>query len=317
MFFEGPEKKLEIILSSSYASLRSQGREFWEEVCRSVGAQVFSVVSNESCEAYLLSESSLFVYDHRLTMITCGQTSLVKAVDRLLETYPLDGIQNLIYERKNEHFPQYQPSSFYDDVKFLKQHMPGRAYRFGNPDDHHLFLFYLDRTFEPSQEDMTLEVLMHGIDEEAQQLFAQGANRDQKEIHQKTGVTEILPGFKIDDYVFHPNGYSLNAINGNTYYTIHVTPEQNASYVSFETNHFLKSKEVQDVVYRVLEIFRPKSCDVVLFHPQELYQLEHKAYFLKDRFESLLNCGYNVQFHHYFRHEHQPLEPKELRIEST
>ena len=45
------------------------------------------------------------------------------------------------------------------------------------------------------------------------------------------------------DVLFEPCGYSLNAMKGDTYYTMHVTPEEDFSYASFETNLDAKSYE--------------------------------------------------------------------------
>ena len=41
-----------------------------------------------------------------------------------------------------------------------------------------------------------------------------------------TPLDAIFPGFQINDYLFQPCGYSLNAIRGSENYTIHVTPEE-------------------------------------------------------------------------------------------
>ena len=82
-FFEGPEKKLELAVTDG-VSLRAQGDEFWNRVVAASGAHVLSVLRGESCDAYLLSESSLFVFDGYLTMITCGQTRLVDAAHLLV-----------------------------------------------------------------------------------------------------------------------------------------------------------------------------------------------------------------------------------------
>ena len=38
----------------------------------------------------------------------------------------------------------------------------------------------------------------------------------------------------IDDYVFEPCGYSMNGVEGGTFSTVHITPEQGFSYASFE-----------------------------------------------------------------------------------
>ena len=49
-------------------------------------------------------------------------------------------------------------------------------------------------------------------------------------------LDELFPGVVIDDHVFSPCGYSVNALCGPTYVTMHVTPELTHSFVSFETN---------------------------------------------------------------------------------
>lgn len=50
----------------------------------------------------------------------------------------------------------------------------------------------------------------------------------------RSGIRMLLPGADIDDYAFEPCGYSMNALQGSTLATIHVTPEEGFSYASFE-----------------------------------------------------------------------------------
>ncbi|MDE2491283.1 MAG: adenosylmethionine decarboxylase [Elusimicrobia bacterium] len=299
MFFEGPEKKVEMALLPGRPSLRARGRAYWEGIVAKSRAQILSSLSNDSLDAYLLSESSLFVTDTWLTMITCGRTDLVSAVLRLRDDLGLDDLQYLIYERKNAHFQEYQPSNFFDDVRRLTEAMPGRSFRFGDGDDHHVFLFHLDKPYQPAPDDLTLEILMHGVDPQASRVFMSGPARKRDFIREKSGVWTILPGFEVDDHLFEPMGYSLNAIRGPKYYTIHVTPQKIGSYVSFETNSV--EGDASDTVSRVLEIFKPQSCDVVLFQPQGARKKIRCGYPLKRSVRHTLTCGYRVGFDHHFK----------------
>ena len=62
MVFEGSEKKIEIVVSDSIGDLRSRGRKYWEKIVSKCNAEIISEVKNDDMIAYLLSESSLFVW---------------------------------------------------------------------------------------------------------------------------------------------------------------------------------------------------------------------------------------------------------------
>lgn len=299
MFFEGPEKKVELALKAGQPSLRSRGRAYWDMIVDKSRAKILSSVSNESMDAYLLSESSLFVTDGWLTMITCGRTDLVAAVEQLGKDLGIDNLAYLVYERKNAHFQEYQPSNFFDDARRLSGMMPGKSFRFGDGDDHHVFLFHLDRAYEPAADDLTLEILMHGVDPQASRVFMSGPARKKDFIKEKSGVWSLIPGYQVDDYLFEPMGYSLNAIKGTKYYTIHVTPQKIGSYVSFETNGV--EGDANETITRVLDIFKPQSCDVILFQPQGSRKKVRCYYPLKRAVRQNLGCGYRVSFDHHFK----------------
>ncbi|KAI9327412.1 adenosylmethionine decarboxylase [Zopfochytrium polystomum] len=73
------------ISSWNLTGLRTVDRAIWEDMLAIVKCQVLNVIRNECCDAYLLSESSMFVYPHRLILKTCGTTTLLHAVPRILE----------------------------------------------------------------------------------------------------------------------------------------------------------------------------------------------------------------------------------------
>lgn len=302
MFFEGPEKKVEINIHSSLPSLRAKGDDYWSELLTYAHAKVLSKISNDFCDAYLLSESSLFVYDHRLILITCGKTTLANAVSFFLESYTKDDINGLIYERKNEHFPEYQQSNFFDDFKVINRFLPGNAYRFGNEDSHHIYLFnQSQQNPQRTSKDMTLEILMHGISPEARELFAGGT----KEQLIEKGLYTIIPNCQFDDHFFEPTGYSLNAIADNHYYTIHVTPESPVSYASFECN-YPASDNYQEMIDKVLSVFSPKSYDLFFFQPQSQDIHIKRNDDLRINIVENLCCGYKAQFQHYDLAEPNP-----------
>ncbi|TPW18579.1 MAG: S-adenosylmethionine decarboxylase, partial [Elusimicrobia bacterium] len=144
----------------------------------------------------------------------------------------------------------------------------------------------------------------------ASRVFVKGPGHTRRHIRERSGVWSILPGFSIDDHLFEPMGYSLNAIRDSRYYTVHVTPQPIGSYVSFETNSLEGGAE--GIVSRVLEIFRPDSCDVILFTPAAAGRRIKCAYSLKRATRRRLSCGYHVDFRHHYRAEARPRAAYEI-----
>jgi S-adenosylmethionine decarboxylase len=310
-FFEGPEKKLELVVTPDFGSLRALGSFAWQGVIEAAGARVLSKLQNEACDAYLLSESSLFVYDDWMVMITCGQTTLVDAFEALLHHVPKNSVAFLVYERKNEHYPEHQPTTFYDDARRLQSLIPGRAIRFGDEHGHYVQLFHTTRPFEAESSDPTLEILMHAIDRDVAQRFIGGPS-ECGAMAAALGVDTILPGFTTFEHVFEPAGYSLNALKGSEYYTIHVTPEAAGSYVSFETNYDFRGR-LAELVGAIVELFQPRAFDVLTFLPREEAKLSAKGYLLGDHVVDSLG-GYSVSYFQYFVPPDGPRRPSQLSI---
>lgn len=311
-FFEGPEKKLELVVAPEFPSLRSLGEEMWRRVVEAAGAKVLSVLRNDECDGYLLSESSLFVFDDWFVIITCGQTKLVDAVEEILRSIPPEAVAFMVYERKNEHYPEHQPTTFYDDARRLQAMLPGRAIRFGDEHGHYIQMFHTTRPFRPETTDPTLEVLMHAIDPEVAERFVAGSHQRQTRMASSLGLEAILPGFTTSEQVFKPAGYSLNALRGSEYYAIHVTPEDAGSYVSFETNHDFRGK-LSELVGAVVELFQPRAFDVLTFLPDGHARLSVSGYLLGDHVVDTLG-GYEVSYFQYFVPPTGPRRPEELAL---
>ncbi len=313
-FFEGPEKKLEVVVTPGFPSLRSFGDATWQSIVEAAGAKVISVMRGEYSDAYLLSESSLFVFDDWFVLITCGRTALVDAVPVILRSIPIESIAFLVYERKNEHFPERQATTFYDDVQRLRTMVDGRALCFGDEHGRYVQMFHSTRTYMPEKNDPTLEILMHAIDERTAAKFAPGAAA-RPSIGVSSGIGSILPGFATSEHVFEPSGYSLNAIRGEEYYTVHVTPEPTSSYVSFETNYDFRG-DLPRLVGAVVGLFRPRAFDVVTFLPGEEPTMSVPAYHLEDHVVATLG-GYRASYFQYVRPPSGPRPAREVSPEET
>eukprot|EP00730_Choanoeca_flexa_P009705 TRINITY_DN1292_c0_g1_i2.p2 TRINITY_DN1292_c0_g1~~TRINITY_DN1292_c0_g1_i2.p2 ORF type:complete len:174 (+),score=22.23 TRINITY_DN1292_c0_g1_i2:75-596(+) len=115
-FFEGREKLLEIWFKvpspSSHdgrtkhpegqGGLRLIPRSDLEALLAIVKCTILDSMHNSYIDSYILSESSLFVSPCRIILKTCGQTTLLKAVPRIVElaqSVGLNEVEELFYSR--------------------------------------------------------------------------------------------------------------------------------------------------------------------------------------------------------------------------
>ncbi|KAL2916542.1 spermidine resistance protein [Polyrhizophydium stewartii] len=190
------------------AGLRAVDRATWEGMLDIVQCRVLSVIKNEFADAFLLSESSMFVYESRIMLKTCGTTTLLHAVPRILEIAKdlcgLSEIQAVFYSRKAFLFPERQAwphGKWGDEVAYLDNIFPSDSfdtsgYVVGKINGDHWCLYMctpagmdmdgnvIKPSFEePStsddddlaaaddEDDVTLEILMTNLDPQAMKTF--------------------------------------------------------------------------------------------------------------------------------------------------
>ena len=291
--FEGSEKKIEIIFSEDSFPLFEQASNFLKKIVKACGAEIISCSKFPQIHSYILSESSLFIWNHRLVLITCGKTTLSKSLIKILKSFPKDCIEVCFFQRKNEFFPQVQKSCFYKDLKKIKRKVTGKAYRFGSLHDHHFFLFHSEADFTPDEQDQTLEILIY--DSETLKDSSKATL-----LQLKNNLEKAFFGFEIQEHFFSPLGYSLNAVRDKLYYTLHITPEKSFFYVSFETN--IKEKSIQTLTDKIINIFKPGHFDFILFEPHNQKDIfESPDYFSSSSFYKTLDCGYNVTYKNFHK----------------
>lgn len=256
------------------------------------------------------SESSMFVWPHKLILKTCGTTTLLLGLPTLLriasETCSFKGVWRCFYSRKTFMFPDRQRGPHKDwtqEINFLDQLFENSsAYTVGRMNGDHWLLYLTPprpdvhpRILSPPS-DQTLEILMSQLHPSVCSSFyypssspttlnshALGAS-----LSDSLGITSLFPkGTAIDSYLFSPCGFSSNAINGDEYATIHVTPEVECSYASFETN-LLDSPNIEQLVESVLKVFRPEKLSMTLFISVDEEEQEQDA---RDKAKGLLSLG--------------------------
>jgi len=270
--FEGPEKKIEIdyFLSNNKTTLRNVPREDWVVLLSLINCTILSKISNNLCDAYVLSESSLFVFDSKVIIKTCGQISLLKCLELLLKYGNNVGATNrrICFTRRNFIFPQKQifpHSSFDEEVHYLKQHFPSGVAKIFGPRscDHHYMFIHHNEEVPQAPASPFLEILMTGLCPEVMKQFYR--TEDFVSSEDVTKKTKIQNFFKdsasVDAHAFEPCGFSLNAIDSDLYYTLHVTPQNEFSYISYEAN--IPTQQYQEIVDQVTALFKPESFTIL------------------------------------------------------
>jgi len=247
--------------------LRSVPKHVWQEMLDLVHCQILSTISNDKGDAYLLSESSMFVYEYQIVLKTCGTTTLLNCLGRLLEiaaSVGLTKVDDVFYNRQNFFFPDKQlgPHKGFDaECRILDQYFKnGGAYIIGRVNENHYNFYNAECKMhrnDPAmlERDNTLEILMTGLDPVAMKQFYFTEGVSTAEVREKSGIADFFPGALIDDFMFEPFGYSLNGLVPDGYFTIHVTPQPNCSFVSFETNVSLD--DYTTLIHKVLAAFKP------------------------------------------------------------
>eukprot|EP00775_Hariotina_reticulata_P009401 gene9401-9565_t len=286
--FEGSEKRVEIDFNFSAASpangLRSLSRTQLDELMSLAACTIVSSRTNESLDAYVLSESSLFVYPTKWVLKTCGTTKLLNAVPRLLEMAAELAMtpRRCKYSRASFLFPEQQPfphTSFEHEAYFLRQHFGhmgngGSAYVLGdmfNGLQWHVYVadaagaVYVDQLHPVAKPTHKLEVCMTDLGKQQARAFFRDPAKTAAQVTSETGIRSLVPAADIDDYVFEPCGYSMNGILGSGFITIHITPEDGFSYASVEISGFDPAAYCPaDMVSRILHIFKPGKVSVSL-----------------------------------------------------
>lgn len=277
-FYEGAEKLLEFWFhlpdGSSPVGIRAISQASWKKLLKLVKCEVLSIIQNDTTDAYLLSESSLFVFPNRVILKTCGTTTLLVAIKPIMalveEAVPGAVAINAFYSHLHFKAPhlQAQPhTSFEEEVSLLDQLLTaGSPFAFGQQDGANKWYMYAMQKpdYPLCRPDQTLEVIMTDLDTEVSGHFSPRVFSSPEHLVKAMGFQDIMKGAIIDAKLFTPCGFSLNALfEDEVYFTIHVTPQVECSFASFETN--LPKESYSTLISDVVAIFKPGKCTVTVY----------------------------------------------------
>jgi len=271
--FEGPEKKLEVFLTTSASDaegLRQFGQSTWSELLVAASCSILHCKANNQFDAYLLSESSMFVFANKVILKTCGTTGLLLVLPKLLTLAESIGavVESVHYGRYRYKFPEqqlYPHASFDQEHSYLSQFFNTVHSRILGPAEGRCWFVLSARTQQPLTKnqlalpeaamapasappvsplsgDDIFEIAMEGLSMDFCQRFFESTYPHfsgralAAHMTAVSGIGSLLPDVDVDDWAFEPCGYSMNGLRGAFYYTIHITPEEGFSYASFETN---------------------------------------------------------------------------------
>uniref|UniRef100_A0AC34EZE5 S-adenosylmethionine decarboxylase proenzyme n=1 Tax=Panagrolaimus sp. ES5 TaxID=591445 RepID=A0AC34EZE5_9BILA len=282
-FFEGAEKLFEIWFdkksSPNATTLRAIPYNEIVDLLEIAECHILHYRTNGIIDSYVLSESSMFVTDTRIILKTCGSTKLLHSIDRMLELAKkyanMDTVANVYYSRKNFLRPDLQSyvhQNFDNETELLDNYFDeGVAYCMGSLKQHRWYLYTMSMPQAPPiHPDHTLEICMTNIPNDILKVYSKAYCVDGRECTKISGIDQIVPeGTIIHEELFDPVGYSMNGLlpNSDQYVTIHITPEPDFCYVSFETN---QQKEcLYEQTQKVLRCFQPNEFLMTIFANDE------------------------------------------------
>lgn len=270
-FFEGAEKTLMVEFPKLRASLRDHSDEQWSAILQHASCSILSKIScgdcakkksRRGCTAFVLSESSLFVYDRRIVLKTCGQTSPIHVLPSLFELAETKSVRAVVYSHPTLVQPGDQPkgyASFEDEAKLLEKHFEGggKKYYLGDADQG-VQVYVLNNLPKGAVSDwMQAEVFVRDLDESAMTKFSKGGEV-------MASWWEGAQPDSLDEFYFEPYGYSANALTNHFYTTTHATPQASCSYFSCATNAPFTAEELRAFVSRACTVAEGKQVSVFL-----------------------------------------------------
>jgi len=325
--FEGCEKRLVLFFEGS-GDLHRMQKSKWIGILEHAQCAILNTISNKECIAHLLSESALFIFKQKLMIKTCGRTTLLNILPFIMEECnKMDlKIDNVFYSRSNFMFPSNQPllhRSFENEQKKLNQYFKGNGVSLGSLQKSRWHCYH-SLNVDNIQRHKTLEIVLFDLEPECMQYYFE-RNIKCKSLTDKLVISGccISSRVRTDSHLFAPCGYSLNAIlDDGKYWTIHITPEREASFVSFETNYdYSQQNGYKYIIGKVVQFFKPKRFSFAVnqygdHQLQYIKNINFNHFKLSDRSNHKFAKNHIIEWANYYYHDQHDEDEKKHHLKN-
>lgn len=266
--FESVEKRLECVFSQRISLLKI--KNFVYALLYTCRASILSECQTPFFHAYVLSESSLFIYQDRFILITCGMTPLYRSLIWVTNIFNESDILAILYTRRNFYFPQLQESDFEKTILDVFHCLGGQVSCIGHRNDLHMHYYLYSQKKRLKPFSYQFELLMEKCSRDSLlKLDSLGMEFFLK----KMSCYEDF--YKMQEYYFTPHGYSANVIfKDASYWAIHSSPEEELRYLSMSSNTYCY--QMVDI-HQMIGYFQP-FCFVLSTFQDPIFK--------KDKFEN-------------------------------
>ena len=241
-FFEGTEKRMSIYTTNC---LTNFPQSYWKILIKKIGCNVINIIENSFYVFFLLEESSFLLGKNYAMLKTCGKTRPILLLNDICKEENFD-----VLSFKYSHVEFLQPELQDHPYKSIDDEYNSLCEYFVNANVHTI----LKQTKQPKQAEQTnkSEWFCCQVGNNHENFYELVCWKFEWNVNTHVELKNLLnshfaPNIStfetskdntiiFDEKCFIPYGYSLNMLFGNTYLTIHVTPQKSCSYLSVETN---------------------------------------------------------------------------------
>ena len=113
--------------------------------------------------------------------------------------------------------------------------------------------------------------MLHGLSGPFAETLQTGS-ASSRQIESAIAFAEFFPQLLFEQFTFTPKGYSLNALAGKNYLTIHITPEKLSSYLSLESS--FSKQVIQPFITHLVRLFSPSQSQLMSFNEGDTNSLK-------------------------------------------